>query len=87
MRLAVIGGTGVAGRCIVESLRRAGHDTVVIARSRGVDVSTGRGLDDALIGVETVIDVTNTQGPDAEATRNLFGTAIRCLSSRWGLKP
>ncbi|MGA9577096.1 MAG: NAD-dependent epimerase/dehydratase family protein [Terrimicrobiaceae bacterium] len=49
MRLAVIGGTGVAGRYTVESLRRAGHDTVVIARSRGVDVSTGRGLDDALI--------------------------------------
>ncbi len=37
MRIAVIGGTGVVGRHTVEALRRAGHDTVVVARSRGVD--------------------------------------------------
>jgi uncharacterized protein YbjT (DUF2867 family) len=41
MRIAVIGGTGVAGRHIVASLRRLGHDAVVVARSRGVDMSTG----------------------------------------------
>jgi uncharacterized protein YbjT (DUF2867 family) len=76
MRIAVIGGTGVVGRHTVEALRRAGHDTVVVARSRGVDVSTGAGLDDALVGVETVIDVTNIQAPDAEATRNLFAAAM-----------
>jgi nucleoside-diphosphate-sugar epimerase len=35
MRIAVIGGTGVVGRHTVAALRRAGHDTVVVARSRG----------------------------------------------------
>ena len=29
MRIAVLGGTGVAGRHTVEALRRAGHDTIV----------------------------------------------------------
>jgi uncharacterized protein YbjT (DUF2867 family) len=75
MRIAVIGGTGVAGRHTVEALRRAGHDAVVVARSRGVDVSTGKGLDDALVGVDAVIDVTNVQALDAEATRKLFANA------------
>jgi len=51
MRVAVIGGTGIAGRHTVAALRRAGQDTVVVSRSRGVDVSTGKGLDDALAGV------------------------------------
>jgi uncharacterized protein YbjT (DUF2867 family) len=79
MRMAVIGGTGVVGRHTVEALRRAGHDTVVVARSRGVDIATGEGLDDALVGVDTVIDVTNMQAPDAEATEELFAAATRNL--------
>jgi uncharacterized protein YbjT (DUF2867 family) len=79
MRIAVIGGTGVVGRHTVEALRQAGHDSVVVARSRGVDISTGEGLDDALVGVDTVIDVTNIQAPDAETTRSLFATATRNL--------
>jgi uncharacterized protein YbjT (DUF2867 family) len=79
MRIAVIGGTGVVGRYTVEALRRAGHETIVVGRAHGVDVSTGKGLDDALVGVDTVIDVTNIQGPDAGATRNLFATVTRNL--------
>jgi uncharacterized protein YbjT (DUF2867 family) len=61
----------------VEAVRRRGHDAVVVARSRGVDVSTGEGLDQALAGVNAVIDVTSMQGSDAETTRNLFGAATR----------
>jgi uncharacterized protein YbjT (DUF2867 family) len=79
MRIAVIGGTGVVGRHTVDALRRSGHDTVVVARSCGIDISTGDGLDDALVGVDTVIDITNIQAPDAEATRNLFAAATRTL--------
>ena len=72
MRIAVIGGTGVVGHHTVEALGRAGHDIVVVARSHGVNVATGEGLDDALVGVEAVVNVTNIQAPDAEATQNLF---------------
>jgi uncharacterized protein YbjT (DUF2867 family) len=79
MRIAVAGGTGVAGRPTVAALPRAGHDVLVLSRARGVDVSSGTGLDAVLAGVETVIDVTAVQGADAEATRTLFATATRHL--------
>jgi uncharacterized protein YbjT (DUF2867 family) len=79
MRIAVVGGTGGAGRPTVASLRRAGHDVVVVSRSHGVDVASGTGLDAALAGVDVVIDVSAVQGADAEATRNLFAAATRNL--------
>lgn len=79
MRIAVIGGTGMAGRHTVQAMERAGHQTLVISRSRGVDVTTGQGLDDALAGVDVVVDVTNVQADDIEATRKLFGDATRNL--------
>jgi uncharacterized protein YbjT (DUF2867 family) len=79
MRIAVIGGTGAVGRHTVEALRRAGHDALVVARSRGVDISIGDGLEDALVGVDVVIDVTNMQASNADATRNLFAAATRNL--------
>ncbi len=58
-------------------MRRAGHDAVVIARSRGIDVFTGKGLDDVLAGVSAVIDVANVQAANAEAAREFFATATR----------
>jgi uncharacterized protein YbjT (DUF2867 family) len=79
MRIAVIGGTGVVGRHTVEALQRAGHDVIVVARARGVDVVTGEGLDDALVGVDAVIDVTSVQAPNAQAAQNLFAAATRNL--------
>lgn len=66
MRVAVIGGTGLAGHLTVAALARAGHDPVVVARSTGVDVTTGVGLDAALADVEAVIDASST-GEDPEA--------------------
>lgn len=59
MRVAVAGGTGVVGRHVVESLRAGGDDVVVLARSAGVDLTSGAGLREALGGVEVVVDVSN----------------------------
>jgi uncharacterized protein YbjT (DUF2867 family) len=59
MRVAVAGGTGLVGRCVVEALAVAGHEPVVLARSLGMDLTTGTGLDDALAGAAAVIDVSN----------------------------
>ena len=42
MKIAVAGGTGVAGRWTVEALRADGHEVIVIARSAGADLVTGR---------------------------------------------
>jgi hypothetical protein len=47
--------------------------------ARGVDVLTGEGLDDALAGVDAVIDVSNAQAPDAQATQHFFAAATRNL--------
>ena len=52
---AVVGGTGSVGRRLVEVLRRAGHAAVVVSRSTGADVVSGRGLDSALAGVDAVL--------------------------------
>jgi uncharacterized protein YbjT (DUF2867 family) len=79
MRIAVIGGTGTAGRPTVDALQRTGHTPVVVARSHGIDVSTGEGLDDALAGADAVIDVTSIQGSDVAETRQRFADATRNL--------
>ncbi len=75
MRVAVAGGTGLVGRYTVEALERTGHDAVVISRSHGVDLLTGDGLDEALDGVDAVIDVTNTLEIDPAAARAFFDSA------------
>lgn len=74
MRIAVAGGTGLAGRQTVEAVRDAGHDAVVLARSVGVDLMTGHGLADALVGVDAVIDVTNVPTTSPEQARAFFAT-------------
>jgi len=70
MRIAVAGGTGTVGHHVVEHAQRAGHDVVVLSRSRGVDVRTGAGLADALNGADVVVDVTHPDTIEKEqATR------------------
>ncbi|MEV8508066.1 NmrA family NAD(P)-binding protein [Actinoplanes sp. NPDC051475] len=85
MKIAIAGGTGLTGRHVAEVLTGAGHEVVVLARSRGVDLLTGAGLDAALSGVEATIDVSNVTtvkrevavGFFEEAGRNLVGAAAR----------
>jgi uncharacterized protein YbjT (DUF2867 family) len=85
MRIAVAGGTGVVGSLLVEELTSGDHDPVVLARSQGVDITTGAGLDAALDGAEAVVDVSNVattrRGPAEEfflaGTRNLLAAGRR----------
>jgi uncharacterized protein YbjT (DUF2867 family) len=57
--VAVAGGTGLLGQHLITLLRQADTEPVTLARSQGVDVTTGAGLDAALAGAEVVIDVSN----------------------------
>src|SRR6185369_5767700 len=75
MRIAVAGGTGLAGRHVVEALQHQGHESVVMSRSAGVDVISGEGLDSALEGVDAVIDTSSTNAFDADAATAFFQTA------------
>ena len=74
MKIAVAGGTGLVGRQTVEAVRRVGHDPLVLARSVGVDLTSGAGLAAALDGVDAVIDVTNTPSVDTDQVRAFFAT-------------
>lgn len=79
MRIAVVGATGNIGSLVVPTLEQSGHEVVRISRSLGIDVRTGDGLDEALAGVDGVVDVTNAHAPDLAQTVVAFGTATRNL--------
>jgi uncharacterized protein YbjT (DUF2867 family) len=83
MRIAVAGGTGTVGRHVVAQAQKAGHEVVVLSRSRDMDVHSGDGLADALKGAGAVIDVTHPdtieQGPATE-----FWTEVAAALQRTG---
>lgn len=79
MRIAVAGGTGVVGRHVVDAVTRAGHEAVVLARSRGADLSTGEGIDAALEGVSAVVDVSNVTTLSRVTAERFFVTAAKNL--------
>jgi uncharacterized protein YbjT (DUF2867 family) len=71
-RVAVTGATGRLGSHLVEILEQRGHDVVPIARSKGVDVVSGEGLDEALIGVDTIVDAATGPSPDEKEATAFF---------------
>jgi uncharacterized protein YbjT (DUF2867 family) len=60
MKFAVIGGTGLIGSRVVEILDEAGHRAVPHSPATGVDLVTGRGVEEAVAGVDVVINLTNS---------------------------
>ncbi len=78
-RIAVTGATGRVGSHLVEVLEQRGHDVVPIARSQGVDVVSGGGLDEALVGVETIIDAATGPSPGQEEATAFFIASARNL--------
>lgn len=75
MRVAVIGGTGVVGRHVVDELAARGDAVRIVSRTpppdarhvggdvehRRADLATGDGLASALDGVDAVVDVANAR--------------------------
>jgi len=78
-KIAVAGATGRAGRHVVDILESRAYDVVPMSRSNGVDVITGEGLDEALTGVDTIIDVATGPSPDQRAATEFFTTSTRNL--------
>lgn len=78
MKLTVIGGTGLIGSQVVQKLTAAGHEAVPAAPSTGVDLITGKGLDQALEGAEVVINLANSPTFD-EASLDFFRTSMTNL--------
>jgi uncharacterized protein YbjT (DUF2867 family) len=89
MKVAVVGATGSVGRHIVEVLKACGHDVVPMSRATGVDVVTGKGLAQALKGVEVVIDAATSPPPDQKEATDFFTTAaghLQDASAKAGVK-
>jgi uncharacterized protein YbjT (DUF2867 family) len=78
MKLTVIGGTGLIGSQVVQKLTAAGHQAVPAALSTGLDLITGKGLDQALEGAEVVVNVANSPTFD-EASLGFFRTSMNNL--------
>jgi len=90
MRIAVLGATGTAGTRTVSLFAKNGISVVAVSRSTGVDLITGEGLNEALHGVDVVIDASNTFPQDetmglhealTSATRNVVNN---CAAQRVG---
>jgi uncharacterized protein YbjT (DUF2867 family) len=79
MRIAVAGGTGLTGKLVVEALRARGHEPVAMARALGVDLVRGTGLDEALAGVDALVDVTHVQTARKSVAVAFFDAAGRNL--------
>ncbi len=81
MKIAVIGGAGLAGRQAVAALEAGGDEAVVLSRSTGVDAVTGAGLDEGLAGVEVVIDTANAVSMERGAATAFFAGVARNLQA------
>lgn len=81
MKIVVIGGTGLIGSKVVESLQQQGHEVLAASPDTGVNAVTGEGLAEALTGAEVVVDVANSPSFEDKAALDFFQTAGRNLSA------
>lgn len=79
MKILVIGGTGLIGSKLVKLLTARGHDATAASPATGVNTITGEGLDEALAGVDTVVDVANSPSFEDKAVLEFFQVSGRNL--------
>ena len=81
MELTVVGASGLIGSKVVDLLAAAGHEVVATSRSTGLDVLTGEGLADALVGADVLIDVVNSPSFEDEPVLQFFSTSTTNLAA------
>ncbi|WP_431221022.1 SDR family oxidoreductase [Leifsonia xyli] len=99
-RVLVVGGTGLAGRAVTAQAIERGHQVVVAARRVPdddaepyvdgaayvtADLVTGDGLEEAVDGVDVIVDTSNAAGKQAA---NVFATGAQNLvhtAARFGV--
>jgi uncharacterized protein YbjT (DUF2867 family) len=97
VRIAVLGATGVSGGHVVTEAAQRGHDVVAIARNptgsppAGIqitvaDLQSGRGLADALAGVDAIIDCSNITSA-SKATQFFTQAHQNLVQARNSTKP
>jgi uncharacterized protein YbjT (DUF2867 family) len=79
----------MVGAYVVEVAQKDGHDVIVLSRSRGIDLRSGRGLESALDAVDAIIDVTNAVGDDRKAPKSFFtdvASQLQAIGARRGVR-
>jgi uncharacterized protein YbjT (DUF2867 family) len=79
MKIVVIGGTGLIGTNVVETLKREGHEAIAASPNTGVNTITGEGLEAAMAGTQVVIDLANSPSFEDKAVLEFFETSGRNL--------
>ncbi len=79
MKIVVVGATGLVGAKVVDILTASGQRVLPASRRSGVNVLTGEGLNDALRGVEVVVDVTDSPSYEDAALMHFFTTSTAHL--------
>jgi nucleoside-diphosphate-sugar epimerase len=74
MKMVVIGGSGLIGKKLVNTLRDRGHEALAASPASGINTLTGVGLSAALEGAAVVVDVTNSPSFEAAAVLSFFET-------------
>jgi uncharacterized protein YbjT (DUF2867 family) len=78
MKVAVCGATGVVGSHVHRVARARGHEVVSLTRSSGHDLTKGLS-EDALAGVDTIIDVSGIQTLSRKRATDYFLAVSRTL--------
>ncbi len=79
MKIVIIGGTGLIGTKLADTLRRKGHVALPASPDTGVNAVTGEGLAEALAGAHVVVDVANPPSFEDTAAFAYVETAGRNL--------
>lgn len=89
MKIVVVGGTGLIGLKVVNTLRLLDHDVIVAAPSVGINTISGEGLATALKSAQVVIDVSNSPSFEDEASMAFFrssGSNLIAAAAAAGIK-
>ncbi|MFD7393291.1 SDR family oxidoreductase [Streptomyces sp. NPDC059852] len=81
MRVFIAGGRGRVGSRVADALEAQGIEVVSGGLEDGVDVISGKGLAEALAGVDTIVNVLNTPRFDAEGAISFFEGAVDNLTA------
>lgn len=81
MKILIIGGSGLIGSKLVTILRDRGHEAIAASPSTGVNTLTSEGLQQAMQGVEVVVDVANSPSFEDEPVMHFFKTSGKNLLS------
>lgn len=84
MRIAIAGGTGLIGSQLVAQAHAAGYQTVVLARSEGLDITDAQPLRAALYGVDALVDVTQSPSLNETVAREFFTLTAANLAEASG---